>query len=736
MNEGTVIVADRPALATVLALALGANQLKNGWFTDGRRIVTWVYPGMVRLAEPSEMNPTWRQWRLKDLPLLPEDWPLEIPGNFTKQAGIVTHLLKNAEAMIAAPVPGAEGLRLFAWLRQCLGWLHLPMQRLWLPDLSEAGLRQALEHPLPWRDDALKVQALHTQAKVDWLIGVNLSRAYTLHHRTRCHVGRVQTAAMQWVGQHNSAVPQPETLDQGPFRPLWITRFGPFALVDAQGVSKTFPEWAAAETTGTALGTLIRIGETTTQQTLCPAPRCFDTYSLLEAACGLVAERAQDVLHQATVLYEKGFISLPFTSTRTMPQAQAARWHALAEQAPGLGFGVQAPLRTLPDELLGSIADGCHAILPTKARRPEHDDLLPLWRLIWLRFLAQFSEPGIDEERLITGSIEGQTLHCRQRLIRQQGWRETSRPGGALQEVSLASQETQLVAGTLLQADTILVESKGHQPQPIREPQLIRALADQAEPQHAAAVIAQLLRLGVCHSTGGHLGLTQPGHALLQGLDTSLRDPQTLDRWTQPCQAIARGKATPNQVLAEAQQKVADQVHKATQQPRLTMPTIGGCPRCGQLVEARLVSYACPGCDLVIGKHLLGHEVTVPEACTLLAGGRVGPVLLERNGQPFIADLVLQDGVAISQTSLDGDLGSCPACGDGHITVQHQVFQCSQRHCPFLLWRRVNGHTFTIPQVRQLLNGETLGPFNFQTNGQTTQATITLDPSSFCIRLV
>jgi DNA topoisomerase III len=39
-------------------------------------VVTWAIGHLVSLAQPHEINPQWRQWRMDLLPILPEQWPL------------------------------------------------------------------------------------------------------------------------------------------------------------------------------------------------------------------------------------------------------------------------------------------------------------------------------------------------------------------------------------------------------------------------------------------------------------------------------------------------------------------------------------------------------------------------------------------------------------------------------------------------------------------------------------
>src|ERR1019366_2625707 len=72
-ESGSVaVLAEKPSVARDIARVLGADSKGNGY------VVTWAIGHLAALAQPHEINPQWRQWNRRLLPMLPEQWPLVV----------------------------------------------------------------------------------------------------------------------------------------------------------------------------------------------------------------------------------------------------------------------------------------------------------------------------------------------------------------------------------------------------------------------------------------------------------------------------------------------------------------------------------------------------------------------------------------------------------------------------------------------------------------------------------
>ena len=176
----------------------------DGYLVTGEGIVTWLFGHILRQAEPQEYDARYKRWRAEDLPILPQAWKLYVAKGSEKQFAVVKNLIAKADEIVHAGDPDREGQLLVDEVLDYLG-NEKPVKRILLNALDEKSIKSANAH---LRDNAafypLKQSAL-ARARADWLIGMNLSRAYTLAARRAGHarlvlpVGRVKTPTLALV---------------------------------------------------------------------------------------------------------------------------------------------------------------------------------------------------------------------------------------------------------------------------------------------------------------------------------------------------------------------------------------------------------------------------------------------------------------------------------------------------------------------------------------------------------
>ena len=74
----TLVIAEKPSVGRDLAGALPdafTTSKDKTHITGENYVITWAIGHLASLAQPHEINPTWKQWRLDTLPMLPGRWP-------------------------------------------------------------------------------------------------------------------------------------------------------------------------------------------------------------------------------------------------------------------------------------------------------------------------------------------------------------------------------------------------------------------------------------------------------------------------------------------------------------------------------------------------------------------------------------------------------------------------------------------------------------------------------------
>ena len=95
-SSTVAVLTEKPSVARDIARVLGADKQGEGYLQGKGYVVTWAIGHLVSLAQPHEINPQWRQWRMDLLPILPEQWPLVVYERTKDQFEVVRKILTSA----------------------------------------------------------------------------------------------------------------------------------------------------------------------------------------------------------------------------------------------------------------------------------------------------------------------------------------------------------------------------------------------------------------------------------------------------------------------------------------------------------------------------------------------------------------------------------------------------------------------------------------------------------------
>ena len=142
----TLVLAEKPSVGRDLTRALPGQFTKHeGYLESDSHVVTWAVGHLVQLAEPDEYDAKYKKWRMADLPIIPDDFRLEVRDERSrKQMTVITRLLrrKDVDEIINACDAGREGELIFAWTLEKSG-VKKPVQRLWLSSMTSSAIKQA-----------------------------------------------------------------------------------------------------------------------------------------------------------------------------------------------------------------------------------------------------------------------------------------------------------------------------------------------------------------------------------------------------------------------------------------------------------------------------------------------------------------------------------------------------------------------------------------------------------------
>ena len=197
----TVVVAEKPSVARDIARVLGATRRAEGYLEGQGYRVTWAVGHLIHFAEPDDYGPPWKgRWSLAQLPMIPTDWRLKTAPATVGQFRAVRDLINAGDCaeIVCATDAGREGEHIFRLIYEHAR-CRKPVRRLWVSSLTDEAIRDGFRSLRPGAAYDALGRAARARAQADWLVGMNLTRAYTVHNRVLCTIGRVQTPTLAMI---------------------------------------------------------------------------------------------------------------------------------------------------------------------------------------------------------------------------------------------------------------------------------------------------------------------------------------------------------------------------------------------------------------------------------------------------------------------------------------------------------------------------------------------------------
>lgn len=388
---------------------------------------------------------------------------------------VIAKLAENADGFIDACDYDIEGAIIgYTILKYACDNKEKVAKRMKYSTLTKAELEKSYAEQMPHLDFAM-IEAGRTRHEVDWLYGVNVSRALTL-------------AANRWSGRYSTLSTgrvQGPTLKFLVARERSILSFVPtpywsiLAEVEIQGVKylvdyekKAMEKKADADAVVEACkgktGQLEKIEEKTMQVT---PPIPFDLGSLQSEAYSLFGYTPRRTGDIAERLYLEALISYPRTSSQKLPPVIDYKGilnglsHEPAYQK--LAAGLLEKEKLTPRE--GPKEDSAHpAVYPTgnTPGRVLDESERRIWDLVARRFMAVFGEPSAKQSMKASINVNGHYFYLRGRRILKEGWMHFYKPYLRTEEVSLPP----IKEGETIRLQNISREDKFTKPPPRYNP--------------------------------------------------------------------------------------------------------------------------------------------------------------------------------------------------------------------------------------------------------------------------
>ncbi len=619
-----LFIAEKPSVAKAIAEELGVVRRDASSITcKDDNVVTWCFGHLLEQAEPDDYLPDniprtkkgKKIWRIQDLPIFPSEWivaPRDDAG-VQRQLNAIGAFIKRADTLVNAGDPDREGQLLVDEVIEHFN-ARQSVERFWVSAVDPASIRKGLKALKKNADYAGMRDAARGRSRADWLLGMNLSRAYTLFNQPQfgkgelIAVGRVQTPTLTMVARRDYAVrnfkPQPYltisaqlSADDQSFTAKWKPAEGQKGM-DEDGkllinldIGKALIEKLSQEKTAAVLK-----AETKRKKAL--QPKAYSLADIQIEANRLFGYTAEDTLNICQSLYEEHKItSYPRTDCSFLPESQHADapgvLAAIARTFPATAAAVaKADSKIKSPTFNDKKITAHHGIVPVANSVPWdrlNDKEKNLYRLIAKRYIAQFYPVHEYDATEIQFNIGGENFTAKGNVVVKKGWKAlyATAPKPGDKKKKDAEDDQQLPA--LKKDDTADVlgitgkEAQTKPPAYFTEGTLIAAMENiwrsfddeklQTQlkeaggigtPATRAAIISELRRKTYLEADGKILHCTDLGRSLLKKVSPQIRSAVLTAKFEEKLKLVEKGDCNVNDFVADYEAFIRSELDKIT----------------------------------------------------------------------------------------------------------------------------------------------------------------------------
>lgn len=615
-----LVIAEKPDMGRKIAQALkGPMKNGHGCVYTSDATVSWAIGHLLESVMPKEYNPEWEKFNWNNLPMFPEKWITKITKEKANQFKILKELVASHDIIVNAGDPGREGQLI---VDEILTYMKCrkPVKRLLLPELRPAAIQKA------WAamEDNAKYFPLYqaglARGYADWLVGLNLTPAYTLLGQKQGYkgvlsVGRVQSPTLAIVVKRDHIIENfiprdyyilKATMASHPQQNKKINNFFAFwkhqkttapTLLDED--KRLIDAAFAKDVAQKVKGKNAKVISFEIQDGTESPPLPFSLSKLQSFANSKYSFGAKEILDGCQVLYEKHEAqSYPRSDCQYLPEAAHADGPKIL-QVIAQSFPEFAPLCAKADPTIkhavwnDSKLTDHYAIIPTVVA-PTMTALSAkeqkIYRSVAQRYLAQFFPVCKFKTAIIEVEVEGEIFRSSGKIILDPGWKVVfsgadaeEKEEGKEGEGDIEQKLPELTVGEILLCQDCAIENKKTKP-PARftEGSLIEAMANihtlVDDPAKKAIlkekkgigreatrtqIIENLIRRSLLLKEGKKLISSSGARGLIGALPAKVTDPALTAIWEDALDKIAENKVSLDSFMEKQKQWVAQLIEQA-----------------------------------------------------------------------------------------------------------------------------------------------------------------------------
>ena len=567
-----LVICEKPSVAMSIAKVIGATGRQDGYYEGGGYIVSWCVGHLIQMASPSAYDEKYGKWKLEDLPIIPGKYKYEILKATRGQFNILKKLMnsKEIETVINACDAGREGELIFRLVYEQAS-CKKSIKRLWVSSMEDVAIKEGFKQLKEGKEYEALYQSALARSKADWLVGINMSRLYSLIYNQNYSVGRVQTPTLAMIVKRDDEIAAFKK-EKYYIGELYFTGF----TLSTDRIDSL----EIVEDLVNVVGNKITVRNVEKKEKLTKPDLPFDLTTLQRECNKYFGYSAKQALDYAQSLYEKKMITYPRTDSRYLSKDMIIN---TVNNILGKNDFDTERIKVIFNS--AKVTDH-HAIIPTVGSLEEDMSTIPeserkIYNLILNKLHASAGYPLIENITKIVAVYESQgdvfEFKASGKVITDEGFTKYLKQYGSKKNEDVIVPDLN-VGDVLKIKDKEIKEKYTTPPKHFTEDTLLKAMEIAGNdalqkgieverrglgtPATRAGIIENLISKDFIERDKKNLIATKKGKALIDIVEDNFKSAKTTAKWEIKLSDIALGKASNEAFLSCIETEIKETVAK------------------------------------------------------------------------------------------------------------------------------------------------------------------------------
>ena len=567
-----LVICEKPSVAMSIAKVIGATGRQNGYYEGGGYIVSWCVGHLIQMASPSAYDEKYAKWRLEDLPIIPKQYKYEVVRATRGQFNTLKKLMnsKEIETVINACDAGREGELIFRLVYEQAG-CKKNIKRLWISSMEDVAIKEGFKQLKEGKEYEDLYQSALARSKADWLVGMNMSRLYSLTYNQNYSVGRVQTPTLAMIVKRDDEITAFKK-EKYYIGELYFTGF----TLSTDRIDSL----EIVEDLVNVVGNTITVRNVEKKEKLTKPDLPFDLTTLQRECNKYFGYSAKQALDYAQSLYEKKMITYPRTDSRYLSEDMIIN---TINNILGKNDFDTERIKVIFNS--AKVTDH-HAIIPTVSSLEEDMSTIPeserkIYNLILNKLHASTGYPLIENITKIVAVYESQgdifEFKVSGKVITDEGFTKYLKQYGSKKNEDVVLPDIN-VGDVLKIKDKEIKEKYTIPPKHFTEDTLLKAMEIAGNdalqkgieverrglgtPATRAGIIENLISKDFIERDKKNLIATKKGKALIEIVEDNFKSAKTTAKWEMNLSDIALGKASNEAFLSCVETEIKETIAK------------------------------------------------------------------------------------------------------------------------------------------------------------------------------